>query len=175
MKDLSFDHKSAVVWSLPITLVLLAAVLLPHAIFYRENAFAELFRDLGWWLAPLFIVSVVIHELLHAVTVIALGRLRWEDVSYGFNWQAMMPFAHPRRAVKAEVYRATVAAPGVVLGILPAASGLVSGSGSWSAYGAIMLAAAAGDAMILWSLRRTPRSALVQDHPSRVGCEVVSA
>ena len=174
--DLSYDHGTAAAWAMPITLALLAAVLVPHAILYRENAFTALGEAAGIWLAlPAFLLSVVVHELLHSLAAIVFGGLRWTDISYGVNWKTLTPYAHPRVPLEARAYAATVAAPGVILGVVPAAVGLVTGSGAWSGYGAVMLAAAAGDLLVLWSLRGVPANALVQDHPSRVGCYIVPA
>ena len=65
------------------------------------------------------------------------------------------------------------AMPGIVLGIVPSIVGLATGRGAWTGFGAILLAAAAGDALVLWSLRDVPPATLVRDHPSRVGCEIV--
>ncbi|CAN5796212.1 hypothetical protein BH18ACI5_BH18ACI5_12500 [soil metagenome] len=84
-----------------------------------------------------------------------------------------MPYAHPRRPIPACCYAVGAAVPGVVLGIAPAIAGLVSGSGTLSSFGAMGLAAAGGDMMVIYTLRGLPSHALVQDHPSRVGCEVV--
>jgi hypothetical protein len=172
--DLSYDHQTALALALPITLVMLSMVLVPHAILYRENAFAALVREAGVWMAvPAFLISIVVHELLHSVTAIGLARLRWRDVSYGVNWKTLTPYAHPRVPITARVYAFTAAMPGLVLGVVPSFVGLATGWGAWSGYGALMLAAAAGDVLILWSLRGVDDAALVQDHPSRVGCYVV--
>ena len=173
--DLSFSHTTAAALAMPITVALLAAVLGPHAVLYRENAFSALMQAAGVWLAlPGFVLSVVVHELLHSLTAIVCGGLRWSEISYGVNWKTLTPYAHPRVPLNSRVYAATVAAPGVILGVVPSAVGLITGSGAWSGYGALMLAAAAGDLLVLWSLRGVPRHALVQDHPSRVGCSIVS-
>jgi hypothetical protein len=175
MKDLSYDHETAIAWALPIMVAALVVVLLPHALLYRENAFTVMTDAVGLPLGvAVFFVSIIVHELLHTATVMAAGGLRWDQVSYGVNWKTLTPYAHPKVPVTARVYAATVAAPGILMGLIPAAFGLATGSGAWSGYGALMLAAAGGDILILWSLRRTPGSALVQDHPSRVGCLVSS-
>jgi hypothetical protein len=60
-----------------------------------------------------------------------------------------------------------------MLGIVPAVVGLATGSGTLSSFGAMGLAAAGGDMMVIYTLRGLPSQTLVQDHPSRVGCEVV--
>ena len=174
--NLSLDQMTAMTRSLPITLVLLTAVLLPHALLHRENAFSALMASAGVWLAlPGFFLSIVVHEVLHALAAMAFGGLRWNEISFGMNWKTLTAYAHPRVPVPARAYAAVAAAPGIVLGLVPAVVGLATGSGAWSGYGALMLAAAAGDVLILWILRSVPATALVQDHPSRVGCSIVPA
>ncbi len=73
----------------------------------------------------------------------------------------------------ARVYRVGGAAPGVILGLLPAAAGLFIGSAPATAFGAVMTASAAGDLVVLWLLRGLPDHTLVRDHPTRVGCEIL--
>ena len=172
--DLSLDPKTAMTWSLPITLVLLAVVLTPHAVLYRENALKPLAAALGWWLVPAMVAGIAAHELLHGVTMCVLGRLRWSDMAFGIQWKVLMPFAHPRKPIPALAYGIGAAAPGLVLGLAPAVVGLAMGSGVWSGWGAIFLSAAAGDLIVIYSLWHVPATALVRDHPTRVGCEVVA-
>ncbi len=60
-----------------------------------------------------------------------------------------------------------------MLGILPAAAGLVTGNPWVMFFGIFFLLAASGDAVILWLLRGVPANALVEDHPTRAGCYVI--
>jgi hypothetical protein len=173
--DLSFGFSTAAIRSLPATVAMLAVVLGLHAVLYRENALGALIMATGFRLAgPVLFFSIVIHELLHSVAAMVLARLRWKDVSFGMNWKALTPYAHSRLPLTARVYAISAAAPGIILGLVPSVYGLATGNGAWSGYGALMLAAAGGDALVVWSLRDVRGSALVQDHPSRVGCYVVS-
>jgi hypothetical protein len=161
-------------WAAPLTIALLVLVLVPHAVLYREDALTALFHALGgWWSALAIFAGIVVHELLHGITMCLLGRLRWADMTFGVNWGAMMPYAHPTGPIQARAYAIGTAMPGVLLGILPAAAGLATGNAALSGWGAIFLAAAAGDLMVLYTLRATPATALVRDHPVRIGCEVV--
>ena len=173
--DLSLDPKTAMTWSLPITLALLAVVLAPHAALYHENALKALAAAQGWWLVPAMLAGIAAHELLHGLTMCVLGRLRWSDMAFGVQWNVLMPYAHPRKPIPALAYGIGAAVPGRVLGVAPAVVGLTMGSGAWSGWGAIFLSAAAGDLIVIYSLWRVPATALVRDHPTRVGCELVAA
>jgi hypothetical protein len=173
--DFTIDQKAAAAWSVPIALALIAVVMVPHAILYRENALTALFTTLRWWWIPATLAGIVAHELLHGVTMCALARQRWQDVAFGVNWALLMPFAHPRRPIPARAYVVGAAMPGLVLGLAPAIAGLTLGSGAWSGWGALFLAAAAGDILVIYAVWDVPAATLVRDHPARVGCELAGA
>lgn len=116
------------------------------------------------------IVSVVIHEALHGVGFIWIGRQPRQAVRFGFQWKTLTPYAHCKSALPASAYRWAIFLPGLVLGLIPALVGISFGVVWLSLYGAIMLIAAGGDLMILWLIRSIPSTALIIDHPTRVGC-----
>jgi hypothetical protein len=168
------DPGRAGVISTPVAFALLGGVLLPHHLLHQQSALKALFTATGGFgLAALLIGAIVVHEAIHGITWMLAGRLRPGDIAYGVMWKALMPFAHPKPPITARAYAIGGAMPGIVLGLLPAIVGLATGRGAWSGFGAILLAAAAGDALVLWSLRGVPPAMLVRDHPSRVGCEIV--
>lgn len=84
-----------------------------------------------------------------------------------------MPYAHAIDPMHAKAYRIGAAAPGLVLGAVPAAIGLAIGSAGWTVWGGAMLLVAAGDFIVIATLRGVPPTAAVKDHPVRVGCEIV--
>lgn len=102
-----------------------------------------------------------------------VGKAPADAIRYGFNWKGLAPYAHCYAVMSARSYRIGVALPGIVLGILPAVVGLVAGVWWLAAWGAVMLVSAGGDLAVLLAVRRVPGEALVQDHPSRVGCHVL--
>jgi hypothetical protein len=102
------------------------------------------------------------------------GKLRRSEVRFGIDWRVLMPFAHPCRPLRAQAYAVGAAAPGLLLGVLPAIVGLTLGYGPLSGWGALFIAAATGDVLVLYTLRATSPHALVQDHPTRIGCEMVT-
>lgn len=174
-RDLSIDPGRATLHGTLVSIVLLLAVWLPHRVLHGENAFRELYRAIGgWWFAPALLAGIVVHEALHALAWRIAGRLPARSVAFGVHWRVLMPFAHPRRAMPVRAYALGAAVPGVVLGLAPAAVGLATAGGAWSGWGAVFTAAAAGDLLVLRSLRGLPGGALVRDHPTRVGCEVVA-
>ena len=121
----------------------------------------------------LFVVGVVGHEALHALTWRWLGQVPAHAVRLGFQWKSLTPYAHCSAPMPARLYRLSAAAPGVVLGLAPAAVGLAAGHGGLFLFGLLFTLAAGGDALTLWLLRGVPDKCLVQDHPSRAGCIVL--
>lgn len=121
---------------------------------------------------PAFIVSILVHEGLHALGWGLFGRVPWSAMHFGVK--DLTPFAHCREPLRATPYRIGAFFPGLILGVVPAGLGVATGSGVLTVWGSLMLALAGGDLAILWALRRVPGQALVRDHPTRAGCEVVA-
>lgn len=120
-----------------------------------------------------FIAAVVAHELLHGMGFLLGGASR-EEVDFGIHWHVLSPYAHCRTPLRTGAYRLALVLPAIVLGLLPATLGLLFG-GAWIVFfGAVMLAVAGGDAVVLWILRRVPQRAWVQDHPTEIGCLVLN-
>ncbi len=123
----------------------------------------------GWTLAAL-VGGIVLHEALHGLAWALFGRTPWSAIRFGFQWKTLTPYAHCREPMTVRAYRIGAAAPGVVLGLIPAALGLLAGHGLLFLFGFLFTVAAAGDALILWLLRQARPGWLVVDHPDRVGC-----
>ncbi|MFD1145271.1 DUF3267 domain-containing protein [Larkinella insperata] len=122
-----------------------------------------------------FLVGSVIHELIHGLTAFWYGRLNWSDIRFGVQWKSLTPYCHPIRALPAKTYRVVVAMPLIVLGLIPYAVALLSGSVILLALGVFFTLAASGDLMILWLMRSLADEQRVQDHPSQVGLLVSEA
>lgn len=120
-----------------------------------------------------FAVSVIVHEMLHALGWMIAGRIRWKQMEFGI--QTLTPYAHTALAMPARAYRIGAALPGVLLGVIPGLIAVVIGSGWLALYGAIMLMSAVGDIMVLWLLRDVPGDSMALDHPSEAGCQVILA
>lgn len=132
------------------------------------------FRPLSFWsIIPALFLGIVVHELLHALGFVHVGNAPWSAIRFGVSWKALAPYAHCRAPVPITAYRFSVALPGVVLGLVPVFVGLGVGIGWLVLWGALMTAAASGDLVALWVVRSVPNGASVQDHPDRVGCQVL--
>ncbi len=126
----------------------------------------------SWLFLVLLIGGLAAHEGLHAIGWQIFGRLPWGTVKFGFHLKTLTPYAHCPVPLPIRAYRLGGLLPGVALGLLPAALGVITGSGAWMLYGMLFSVAASGDLLSLWLLRRVPSDKFVEDHPSRVGCYV---
>ena len=151
--------------------------LLPYVLIWDNilDRLSRLFEGKVWWTAILiFVLSIVVHELLHAVGYVWVGGVPRTAVKFGFSWRGLAPYAHCHEPMTARAYRTAVMLPGLILGLLPAVLGLIIGSFGLTIFGAIMVMAAGGDLAVLLAIRDVPPTAIVRDHPTKVGCEVVS-
>jgi Putative zincin peptidase len=120
-----------------------------------------------------FVLLIVLHELIHGLSWQWLSGSKWEDVKYGFQWKTLTPYAHLKKPIDIRPYRWGAAMPGILTGLLPLLVGLIWGNGVIFVIGLMMTAAAGGDMMILWLLRKDKHPTLVEDHPSAAGCYVL--
>ncbi len=120
-----------------------------------------------------FLAGVVVHELIHAVSWMAFGRLPRSAISFGIDKKTFSPYAHCKEPLEVNAYRLGGLMPGLVMGILPALAAVVTGSGWLLEFGLIFTLAAGGDFLILWLIRKVPAGKMVEDHPTRGGCYVI--
>lgn len=129
------------------------------------------------WDPALLVVAVLlgvpVHELLHAASFVIFGHKSFSAVKFGFQWKALTPYAHLKMPVEVNAYRIATFVPGLVLGILPFISSLLSGDGSLFWFSLVHLSAAGGDWLILWLIRNVKSGMLVEDHPTHAGCYVL--
>lgn len=121
----------------------------------------------------LFLLGIVLHEAIHGVVWAVWGTGSFSTIKFGMNIRALAPYAHATVPMKASAYRLGAFSPAFVLGIIPAIGGLFTGNLAATLFGIIFTAAAAGDFLVLWLIRRLPSDALVGDHPTRAGCIVL--
>jgi hypothetical protein len=129
--------------------------------------------EMTWWAFVLLLVGIVVHELLHGVGWQLVKRAEDVTVEYGVKWQMLTPYAHLTGPIHLRAYRIGTWLPGAVLGLLPMALGLTLGRSGLLTFGIVFTWAAAGDFMVLWSLRDLPPDVLVEDHPDRAGACVL--
>jgi hypothetical protein len=123
----------------------------------------------------LMVASIFVHEFIHGLTWVVVGKKPFSAVKFGVQWTTLTPYAHLKEPIEVNVYRIGGFMPGFVLGILPFILSLILGNGNLLWFSIIQTAAASGDWLILWILRNVKSGALVEDHPSRAGCYVLAS
>jgi hypothetical protein len=116
---------------------------------------------------------VIAHELIHGISWVLFGRKPFSAVKFGFQWKSFTPYAHLKEPVEVNAYRIGGFMPGLILGILPYFLSLVLGNGNLFWFGLVHTAAAGGDWLILWLIRKVKAGMLVEDHPTNAGCYVL--
>jgi hypothetical protein len=160
--------------ALLVALLPLCVTLVPFYLLWGGKVLLMGGRTLMNWyvLLPGLLGGVVLHEVIHALSWAFFARKPLRSIRFGIQWKTLTPYAHCAEPMEAWAYRRGAAMPAILLGVIPAAVGLVAGNGAWAIYGTIFLVAAVGDFIVLWVLRRVPGNVLVEDHPSRAGCYV---
>jgi hypothetical protein len=121
-----------------------------------------------------FVLSLIVHELLHAVGFWLVGGAPLNRIKFGFSWQGFAPYAHCRDPLQTTAYRISVVLPGLFLGVIPGLLGVALRQPLLVMWATLMLLAAGGDAAVLWAVRKVPSTARVLDHPKKVGCQVLA-
>lgn len=175
--DFSMPLGRANLIGIPFFLLSVAVVVL---LFYAVGGLAILLRSLRFFLnpmtfIPLLIIGTVIHECLHVLGWKVFGRQPWSVFKFGFNWKTVTPYAHCQVPLEASAYRKGTVLPGLILGVLPSAAGILLQDGIVTLFGAFFLGAACGDFLSLWLMRSVHPDALVKDHPTRAGCIVLES
>lgn len=122
----------------------------------------------------LFVAGLLSHEFVHGLTWKLAGRVPWRHIRFGFQLKTFTPFAHVTTALPARAYRWGTVMPLLAVGLLPFLIGLAFNQPVWAAFGMVFTFVAGGDLAALWTLRGVSGSAMVRDHPERVGCYVAA-
>lgn len=80
---------------------------------------------------------------------------------------------HCTEPLEVKAYRIGACLPGVLLGVVPALIGIISGSGELLLWGLLFTLAARGDMLVVWLIRHVPAEQLIEDHPHCAGCYVI--
>jgi hypothetical protein len=139
------------------------------------NAGLDAFLRTPWVWVPALVLGVILHELIHGIFWAWAVRRPLGIIRFGIHWKAMAPHAQCTVPLPAAAYRLGAAAPGLILGVVPALAGAVTGTGAVAAFGWLMILGAGGDLVVLWLIRSLPGHMSVQDHPTRAGCVAVGS
>ena len=162
-----YANVMAILLGLPIILFLLILYLL--RLFYGPESAAASWRGADFVLIFLFcLLLIFVHELIHAVFA-KKGR---KAISFGFIPQYLTPYCTCNEPLKTGEYITGALMPTLLLGLLPAAGAIVTGSAVLFCISAVMIFAGGGDLTIVLKLLRyktESSEALYLDHPYQAG------
>lgn len=175
-KDLSISISQAYVYMLAFVVPLIASLsvlfIWAHGLigfFAGLSSFARLSSAI-----PSLIIGVPLHELIHGLSWAYFGKKPLRDIKFGFQLATLTPYAHSKVPLPARAYRLGALMPALLLGVVPYLIGLATGRGWFIIFGLLYIFAAGGDIVVYWLIRKINADSLVEDHPSRAGCYVLS-
>ena len=127
-------------------------------------------RFLRWeYLVFVVIPGVIVHEVLHGAGWALFTPKGMRSVKFGFKWQFLTPYCHCKAPLRVPHYAFGAGLPLLVLGLLPVAAAIITGSGALMLFGLFFTWAAGGDMIALFHLARLDKNLLVSDHPDEMG------
>jgi hypothetical protein len=157
-----------------IVVILFAGSLALFEFLWHRDALADITRQPGGWRGAIAVVaaSAVVHELLHTLGWRALARVPWRSITLRPTWRGLGFVARPNVAVPATAFRAGIALPAVILGVVPIALGLLTDAGLFVLWGLFFSLECFTDVAVLLATHRVPSRARVRDHPHKLGWEI---
>lgn len=162
-------------WKLNVYVLLLTPVLWilvsgPYIYWQGSSAYVlGILKVLDIKIFVLLFLGIPIHELLHAIAWMLLKREGFQNIKFGFNWQALTPYTHYTKPLKVSHYRWGGALPGLIMGVFPVILSYFLDNASLNFVGFLFCWAALGDALSLFISRKLKSTSWVTDHPDKLG------
>ena len=112
-----------------------------------------------------FLVGLVAHEGIHALSAMLFGKVKKEDLSFGANMRQLMLYCHVKTPLTVRAYRLMLLPPVVITGIVPLFIAAFFGSPLLVVVFSLLVSGGAGDICMFLSLRKYDKDQLVLDHP----------
>jgi len=119
------------------------------------------------------LAGIFLHEGLHGIGWVFFAENGIHSLKFGFTSPEMAPYAHCKDPLPVYAYRIGILLPGLILGILPAVAGIVTGRFLWLLFGLFFTWAASGDFIMLWLIRKLDNRTKIIDHPGKLGCIII--
>ncbi len=132
----------------------------------------NIFKYLFWTIIVL-ITGIFTHEFLHGLIWVFFTEKGFRSLSFGIMKPDLAPYIHCSEPLPVNAYRTGIVLPGIILGVLPLLTGLLTGDFKIFIFGFFFTWAASGDFVILWMIRHLRTVEVVQDHPELVGCIIL--
>ena len=126
----------------------------------------------GLWLILGFVVSIVVHELIHGITFSIFAKNHWKDIDFGMVWVTLTPYCTCISPVRKGGYLLALLMPCITLGIIPSIVAVAIKSMPLLIYGLLMILAAGGDLLICYLIiknKTKKKDVIYLDHPTECG------
>lgn len=95
-----------------------------------------------------------------------IAGARRSDLRFGVQLRRGVAYVGCARAISARAFRFVTLVPGVTLGLAPLFAGVATRSYLVTLFGAMLLAAAGGDFLLVWAVRGVGSKASIRDDPT---------
>lgn len=123
----------------------------------------------------IFLVTIVVHELIHGITWSIFAKNGWKSISFGFITEFLTPYCSCNEPMKKKQIIIGALMPTIVLGFIPAIIAAVSGSSILLMLGCLHILGGGGDLLIISKLlmyKNPSADVLFIDHPYELGTAV---
>lgn len=174
VNEISYDSQKAgrivLFWAVPFS----ASLIFLFYLLWGDNVdFSKtlnIIQDKFYISILVFIISVALHEALHALAYLVFDNWRFKNLSFGFSKKIFSPYCHYSKSVLLWKYRLALVFPGLILGFIPLILSFALGNFYILIYGIVFTLGAFGDFFVLWKLRKYNSMTIVKDHPNMMGC-----
>ena len=146
-KEYTLEIGKVNLYSLFLVIPITAIYLIPFILIWDYQTFEIGRKEFMSLFFYMFVLGIITHEFLHGIT----------------------PYCHCKEPLKVKHYVLGGMMPLLVMGILPALTGLFLGNGLYLSLGIFFSWTAGGDIISLFMLRKFNKNTMVSDHPNKMG------
>jgi len=121
----------------------------------------------------LMVLGICVHEWIHAVTWMLAGKLPRAKIRFGIQKSTYMPYCHCFVPMQRNAYQLGVLMPFAILGVIPMAVAVFTGSVWVFMFACFFTVAAGADLLLLRLLIGVPKHYWLLDHPMDLGCQLL--
>jgi len=167
--EFTMSYRKVAIYSIFLIVPIMAVFVLPFILTWGVVFLHSIERwQLNFFLLIL-LAGMPLHELLHGITWAIFAGRGLKSIKFGMEWKYLMPYCHCVDPLKLKLYALGAAMPLLVMGVMPAVLGIVTGSSWLLFFGVFFIAAAGGDIISLFMMRKLNRDTIVFDHPQKMG------
>ncbi|OFX17127.1 MAG: hypothetical protein A2033_09620 [Bacteroidetes bacterium GWA2_31_9] len=122
---------------------------------------------------PIFILSIIFHEVLHALIILFLGKINIKFIKAGFKVNLGIPYIHCTKPISSFTYKLSLLTPLITLGIIPLLYSFYSGNSWFLIYSIIFITGSSGDLFIFLKIRNIKNNVKILDHEELPGCYIL--